>query len=313
MQQMPFSLAALHRLEIVDVYSEEGMSDSLLCLIHESPPNQLKTLRFGDFRDEEHYSLRGTEELLRIGAPSLTELVVDPRFRCTDKLPAFPLLESLTLWLRSKSHTADFLERLGAASCLTRLIFRIVLYTEDDEDDREEFAKILTAFPPWPAGEPMKEALGRRFPRCRQVEFHFCIPPDSDMHFRRGLRRRMERRLRERLEETESGISDFLRIEWLDKDYLPVQYNRTNGKPPWKVQRYHGYQDPETEASDCESEKSAHSEEWDSDGNLIIREWTEADERAYRREMLHECGIYSDEERDNDENGRYGYGLGYYY
>ena len=103
------------------------------------------------------------------------------------------------------------------------------------------------------------------------------------------------------LEETEAGIAELLSIEWLDEEYNPVTYSKTNGKPPWKIKGRRSWcEEPETEASDCESEKSNHddSDEYDSDGNLVIREWTEAHERAYRREMLAECGIYSDEEDD---------------
>jgi hypothetical protein len=96
-----------------------------------------------------------------------------------------------------------------------------------------------------------------------------------------------------------AGITEFLEVEWLDEKYTPVTYSKTKGKPPWKIQnRAHGYKEPETEASDCESEKSNHddSDEYDSDGNIIIREWTEAHERSYIREMMAECGMYPDGE-----------------
>jgi hypothetical protein len=87
------------------------------------------------------------------------------------------------------------------------------------------------------------------------------------------------------------------------RSYKPVTYSETNGKPPWRWMNRHP--EPETEASDCESEKSsADSEAWDSDGYPVIRVWTEAHERAYRRETLtaygysHEEGYYDSDEED---------------
>jgi hypothetical protein len=77
----------------------------------------------------------------------------------------------------------------------------VALYDEVDEADTEEFDKILRDLLPWRrrASESMKTVLARKFPSCQKIEFHFCIPRDSDMHFRRGLRRSRERRLRDRV------------------------------------------------------------------------------------------------------------------
>lgn len=215
-----------------------------------------------------------------------------------ERLPGFVALESLTLWVRPQCFAEHFINGLKGAPNLTKLVFQLVLYKEDEEGDRKEFDAILHDLLPWQASESMKTVLTRKFPRCQRIGFHFCIPRDSEMHFRRGLRRRMERRLKDRLKETGAGITEFLEVEWLDEKYNPVTYSKTNGKPPWKIQnRAHWYREPETEASDCESEKSNHddSDEYDSDGNIIIREWTEAHERSYIRVMA-ECGMYPDGE-----------------
>ncbi|KAJ7868747.1 hypothetical protein B0H14DRAFT_3583484 [Mycena olivaceomarginata] len=216
-------------------------------------------------------------------------------------LPLFDLTaleELVAAWSRGEIYQRN---PIGATS--HQADFRVALYDEVDEADTEEFDKILRDLLPWrrPASESMKTVLARKFPSCQKIEFHFCIPRDSDMHFRRGLRRSRERRLRDRLEANGARIPDLLRVEWLDKAYKPVMYSETNGKPPWRWMNRHP--EPETEASDCEYEKSsADSEAWDSDGYPVIRVWTEAHERAYRREMLTECG-YSHEEGyyDSDE------------
>jgi hypothetical protein len=78
----------------------------------------------------------------------------------------------------------------------------------------------------------------------------------------------------------------------LDEAYNAVTYNETNGKPLWKW--LNRYPEPESESSDCESNA-------DSDGNSVIRAWTEEDLREYRSEMLAECGGYRDEEQDSDD------------
>ncbi|KAJ7746456.1 hypothetical protein DFH07DRAFT_590324 [Mycena maculata] len=313
----PFDLTALEGLVITDCHYPDG-NDYFIGLLEDSRPNGLKSLAFGGFCHDEPCSIHATEKLLRLSAPSLVKLVIDPTFQYTDnrqvldmfsRLPAFNTLESLTVWLNPKRQVEHFINELKGAPNLTALAFRIVLYEGSDEDDREEFDKILREALHWPGAESMKTVLLRKFPLCQRIGFHFCIPGDSDMHFRRGLRRRMERRLKERLGQAGADIAEYLEVEWLDEELNPVTYNRTNRKPPWIVARSRHFQEPETEASDCESEKSdADSEEWDSDGNIVIREWTAEHERAYRREMLAECGIYSDDDRgleDYDYDFRY--------
>ncbi|KAF7361024.1 hypothetical protein MSAN_01132700 [Mycena sanguinolenta] len=314
LKQAPFDLTALEDLVIIDS-SEPAGNTAILRLLQYSQPSQLDTLSFGVFNSEESYSFQSTESLLRFVAPSLVNLVVDASFPYADdrdlvlgmlsRLPAFTALESLTLWAQPFCNANDFITGIEAAPNLTALIFRMILYNEDEEADREELEKILVdLLPTRPTGsESMMTTLSRKFPRCQRVEFHFCIPEDSDMHFRRGLRRRMERRVKERVDEIGAGIGDFLKLEWLDEQYNPVRYNQTNGKPPWKLTAS-WWEEPETEAGDCESQKSGDdSDEYDSDENPVIREWTEAHERAYRREMLAECfdGYYYSDEEDTYE------------
>ncbi|KAJ6541533.1 hypothetical protein B0H19DRAFT_1173461 [Mycena capillaripes] len=311
LQETPFDLTALEDLVVIDCgYG----NDCLPRLMQDSRPRGLKTLSFGNFLVEEPYSALGTEKLLQFSALSLVNLVVDPTFQYTDerevldmfaRLPVFPALESLTLWTRpqSKCKTDSFINGFKGAPVLTTLIFRLVLYKEDDEDDRADFEQILNDILPWRTAESMKTVLTRKLPRLQRIGFHFCIPGDSDMHFRRGLRRRMEQRLKDRLEKTGADIAELLQIEWLDDECRPVRYNTSNGKPPWKFPLANWrHTEPDTEASDCESEKSNHddSDEYNSDGDLVIRVWTEAHERAYRREMLAECGIYSEDEEEED-------------
>ncbi|KAJ7868741.1 hypothetical protein B0H14DRAFT_3583475 [Mycena olivaceomarginata] len=267
-RQALFDLAALEELVVIDSKSAHPEGDgTLLRLLQYSRPRRLQTLSFGDVYLEEP-CITGTEKLLQFGAPSVVNRT-NPKRRVSktfDRLPAFVALESLTLWLRPRGRAEAFINGIPSAPHLTRLLFRVALYDEVDEADA-------------------------------QIEFHFCIPRDSDMHFRRGLRRSREQRLRARLEANGAGISDLLRVEWFDGAYNSVTYNETNGKRLWKwLTRY---AEPETESSDCES--NADLGGWDLDGNSVIRAWTEEDQREYRREMLAECGGYSDEERDSDK------------
>jgi hypothetical protein len=63
-----------------------------------------------------------------------------------------------------------------------------------------------------PTSESMRTFFVRKFPRCQRIEFHFCTGRNSEIHFRRGLRRRIERKLKNCLEE--SGAE----VEWLEDD-----------------------------------------------------------------------------------------------
>ncbi|KAJ6479663.1 hypothetical protein C8R45DRAFT_1005737 [Mycena sanguinolenta] len=242
LKKVPFDLTALEDLVIIDSSEPEG-NTVLLRLLQYSQLSQLNTLSFGVFNSEESYSFQSTESLLRFVAPSLANLVVDASFpyadnqdlvlRMLSRLPAFPALESRTLWTPRSCNANHFANGIEAAPNVTTLIFRMVLYNEEEEADREELRRILHEIRPArpTASESMMTTLSRKFPRCQRVEFHFCIPEDSDMHFRRCLRKRMEGRVNE----TGAGIGDLLKLEWLDEVYHPVRYDQTNGKPPWKV------------------------------------------------------------------------------
>ncbi|KAF7346949.1 hypothetical protein MVEN_01447300 [Mycena venus] len=254
-----------------------------------SRPVRLKLLVVADFLYEQCYPLQGIEQLLQFAAPSLTDLVLESKFPYTANqvLPAFPALESLTLWIRSywgrMDHVIGALDAFTVAPRLTRLIFRLVLSHDGEEGVQGDFDDILGGLPRWRTSGSLKAVLARKAPRCESASSFIWT----------GWRR------------TGAGIEALVRIEWVDEQYNPVSYS-ANGKPPWKFQRPSYYAarrgEPETESSDCESEDSESddddSEEYDSDGNVVIREWTEAHERAYRREMLADshCDNSSDED-----------------
>jgi hypothetical protein len=134
-----------------------------------------------------------------------------------DRLPVFIALQSLTLWIGPHCQAKHFINSLKVTPNLITLNFRHVLWQQDeDAANREEFEQLLRELLPWSTpseSESMKTVLTRTFPRCQQIGFHFWMPRDSDIHFRRGLRRRMERRLKDRLEESGADISELLRIE----------------------------------------------------------------------------------------------------
>jgi hypothetical protein len=126
-----------------------------------------------------------------------------------------------------------------------------------DRGDLNENLRVLSL---WGAWEPLKALLTRKFPLLNRVGFHLCAPRHSNMHFRRGLRRSTERRIKEYMDQMARGedVAEYLEVEWFDSDYSPIAYDKKNGKPSWKG-AYSSWIEPETEASDCDSE------EWESD------------------------------------------------
>lgn len=97
---------------------------------------------------------------------------------------------------------------------LIRLIFGGVLYHADARTARNALEYFFRDLLSWvtPTSESMRTFFVRKFPRCQRIEFHFCTGRNSEIHFRRGLRRRIERKLKNCLEE--SGAE----VEWLEDD-----------------------------------------------------------------------------------------------
>ncbi|KAJ6491335.1 hypothetical protein C8R47DRAFT_446167 [Mycena vitilis] len=242
----------------------------LIHLAENSSPS-LKSLSFGRLGHEQYdpfedpCSLLAMEKLLSFGAPTINNLTIEPTFsaksenttgivRMMGSLPSFPALEVLTIWLRANDQAAKVLNAFTAAPNLTKLIFRVFLYEEHDDENRQEFNKILRKVFPWggAGSESMKTVLTRKFPSLQKIGFHFCAPRDSNMQFRRGFRWSRAEQLKWRLKKTGADVEEYLEVEWLDveDDYRPVVYNKANGKPPWTVVRREWERDPPTEASD---------------------------------------------------------------
>ncbi|KAJ7757062.1 hypothetical protein B0H16DRAFT_1537897 [Mycena metata] len=244
-------LTALEELTFIDCSPEEIF---LYELMEKSRPFHLKSLTFRG--EEDQYPVRAMEKLLRLAAPSLVHLGVNPSFddsvvQMFSRLPAFPTLETISVALDVAHQAAEVINALGPAPHLTTLILRIHITTV------QHLRHILRVAFPWcdsESTESMKSTLTRRFPLLRRISFHFFAARNSDVHFRRGLRRWMERQLRARLEETGEDVGEYLEMEWSgDADTLrPVIYNKTNGKAPWKLLQY--LLEPDTEASDYESD-----------------------------------------------------------
>ncbi|KAJ6459821.1 hypothetical protein DFH09DRAFT_1383486 [Mycena vulgaris] len=267
-----FNLTGLEELAVRSSSGE--MDEWLLHLVELSPPTKLKSFSFDKFMypESEPCSITAMEKILRLNAPSLINLAVEPLVnsevsyrnqspRIFGRLPTFLSLQSLTIWLGPNREAERLVETFPAASNLSTIIFRIGL--EEDEENCDHFAEILRVAFPWDKSTSMKSLLKRKFPLIQRIGFHFCAPRESDMHFRRGLHRAMERRLKERLEKTRADVAEYLEMEWLDGDYNPVAYSKKNGKPlqPWNVFRQSWHGEPEPEASDCD---------WDSDSDGSI-------------------------------------------
>ncbi|KAJ7484372.1 hypothetical protein FB451DRAFT_1392930 [Mycena latifolia] len=282
-----FNLTELEELTVTSNYCSEDDKDPLIHLVAHFPPGKPKSLSFESlyYRDDP-CSIPAMEKLLRLAAPSLATLIVQPTClqishnqisKMFSRLPAFPTLHSLTIGLGPKHPAESLIQALTAAPNLNTIIFRIGFSEDGDVDEhRKHLNASLGAAVPWATSESMKSFLKRKFPLPRQIGFHLSVWRDSDLHFRRGLRRRMERRLKEQLDQAGADVTEYLELQWLDENYKPVTYNHTNGKPPWKVDRSSYNKEPETEASDCESDKADEDSEYDSDG--YPRTWTAQDE-----------------------------------
>ncbi|KAJ6491268.1 hypothetical protein C8R47DRAFT_444647 [Mycena vitilis] len=231
----------------------------ILPLLETSPPATLLSFKCVDFEIE---AMQAVETVLQLAAPSLVNLQLGllDRFDSSEdvissfvepfrRMPAFPSLERLAIFL---AEAEPVLDALKAAPTLTTLILRIPLSLEDDESYLASFKTILHSAFPWGGrSESMKRVLTRKFPLIRRIGFHFCAANMSTIHFRRASRRRMERQLTERLDETGAHVAEYLELNWLDSNYDPVVYNKTNGKPPWKLEA--DILEPDTEEeSDCE-------------------------------------------------------------
>ncbi|KAF7347575.1 hypothetical protein MVEN_01514100 [Mycena venus] len=260
-----FNLTALEELRVIECGDTEFAEfDFLVQLVEASRPNELKSMTFAqgfDFGGDEPCSLLAMDKLLRLAAPSLVDLTIllddtagydlSESLEMLSRLPPFPTLDTLSLVLDDR--TQEVLNALQSAPKLTRLDFRMIFAGDDDDDIRDDFRDIIGEAFPWGGSESMRSVLTRKFPLTQRIGFYFCVPRNSAIHFRRGFRRRMERELKDRLEETNAGLGDLLEVGWLDTNFDPVVYSKTNGKPTtWKFPP--GSPEPPTEESDCESD-----------------------------------------------------------
>ncbi|KAJ7361423.1 hypothetical protein DFH08DRAFT_1074412 [Mycena albidolilacea] len=239
-----FNLTALEDLRVAGCDgSELEEFDFLSQLVEASRPTELKSLTFA-YNEGQWANSMG--KLLRLASPCLVNLtllldtyVLDEEIieviEMLNRLPAFPALDTLSLVLSDQS-TKQLLNALPAAPKLTTLNFRIMLDSGAGNDfDREDFRGLISKAFPWGGSESMRIVLTQKFPLLHRIGFYICVPRNSAMHFRRGLRRRMERELKNRLEETGADLAGYLEVGWLDEKFNSVVYSKTNGKPPWKL------------------------------------------------------------------------------
>lgn len=177
-----------------------------------------------------------------------------------NRLPTFPALDTLSFALNEE--TEELLNALPPAPMLTTLNFRLVFVGDDGDAHFRDTIDCL----PWGWGDDASQstpiALMQRFPLLHRIEFHFCVPRHSVIHFRCGLRKRMERELADRLQETAPDLTAIVQVRWLDDKLDPMVYSKTNGKPRWKVPP--GSIEPDTEESDFETDPPDTDGESDS-------------------------------------------------
>ncbi|KAF7348594.1 hypothetical protein MVEN_01377000 [Mycena venus] len=259
-----FDPTALEELAIThcNEYEDHDYLESFVQLIQTSAPARLRSLTFvGDTVNERNgpCSVPVMEQLLRLASTSLVNLTVDPRFLEDSEneeliemfgiLPAFPALTMLSISLCCDNSQAEqILNALAAAPNLTTIIFRIMLINESEVQDHIDFKGILaTGFP---SHQSMQNFLTQKFPMIQRIGCYIYAGRESELHWRRGLRRRMERRLREHVG---ADVESYLELKWLDPDHTPVAYSKATGKAPWKFPSWRA--EPDTETSDCEAEK----------------------------------------------------------
>ncbi|KAJ6470288.1 hypothetical protein C8R47DRAFT_1149261 [Mycena vitilis] len=305
LQLGPINLTGLEELAVSKCVSSHGggREEYLIHLVEHCSPG-LKSLTFASLGNEEPESLgdpcsiSAMEKLLRFGASTITNLVIEPTLSSRDgarliemtrRLPPFPALEVLTIWLRANDQAVEMLNNFPPAPNLTKLVFRTTLCHDYIDDNHKEFDDVLLTLFPRSGPKLKKTDLTQKFPFIQKVGFHFCVPHDSDIHFRRSFRWSRVEQLKWRIKKTGADLEEYLEVQWLDMDddCRPVVYNKKNGKAPWTVARKSWERDPATEGSDWEADRSDPG--WDSDSLYPPRAWTDADERAYRAEMLAEC------------------------
>ncbi|KAJ6600043.1 hypothetical protein DFH09DRAFT_1271567 [Mycena vulgaris] len=220
-----FNLTGLEELAVRSSSGEMG--EWLLHLVERSPPTKLKSLSFDKFMypESEPCSIAAMKKDLAIQRPlphksscgTVGQLGGNQSLGIFSRLPTFPSLQSLTIWLGPNREAERLVETFPAAPNLSTIIFRIGL--EENEENCDHF------------------------PLIQRIGFHFCAPRESDMHFRCGM-----------LEKDAGGCGGTSRMEWLDGDYNPVTYSKKSGKPlqPWNVFRHSSHREPETQASDCD-------------------------------------------------------------
>ncbi|KAJ7434166.1 hypothetical protein FB451DRAFT_296833 [Mycena latifolia] len=281
------NLTELEELSVTSNYFIER-EDPLTLLVEHFPQAKLKSLSFESLHSDDPCSMPAMERLFRLIAPSLVNLVVHPTFRQISenqiwemfgRLPALQTLHSLTIGLEP-NHPAKSLIQTLAAPNLSTIIFRIGFSGDGVDEHRKHLDETLRVAVPWATSESLKSFLKCKFPLLRRIGFHLFVARDSDLHFRRGLRRRMERRLTEYLDQMGADVTEYLELQWLNGNCKPVTYSHTNGKPPWTIEHSSWNKEPKTEASDCETDKSDEDSEYDLDG--YRRTWTAEDERYYR-------------------------------
>ncbi|KAJ7698551.1 hypothetical protein B0H17DRAFT_323327 [Mycena rosella] len=169
------NLAELDELVIKSTYID-NQPDFLLHLAEHSPPAKLKSLTFGSAvctEQEGPCSVPAMDSLLQAAAPSLVHLVIEPTLQLSQtqisemfgRLPPFPALHSLTIWLGQNRKAEMMIRALAAAPNLHTIIFRIEFFEDaDDDDDREHLDRIMRDNFPWTTSESIKSFLKRKFP-----------------------------------------------------------------------------------------------------------------------------------------------------
>ncbi|KAJ7753830.1 hypothetical protein B0H16DRAFT_1459300 [Mycena metata] len=259
----PFGLKALEKLSVIACGSPldhiwNFNRDSIAGLITAAQP-KLKSLSFvgrSTYRDT--CSLFSIDKILRIAIPNLVNLTIDSDFF---RKPCPGLLQAQTRRIPS-----GYLPLCPNSQLSGRTFDRTQLQPRGRENylcaerrSRTHHADLQIRFTP----RAYEHFHRDRFLQVlEQIGFHFCAPYKSELHLRRGPRRRVEALLRARLQETGADVAEFLQLEWLDDEYTPVVYGETTGKARWELRDRRifadSYWDPEE--SDYDSDYNSESE-----------------------------------------------------
>ncbi|KAJ7698561.1 hypothetical protein B0H17DRAFT_323474 [Mycena rosella] len=212
-----FDLTGLEELAIFCIDPTNYLAD----LMDHSTPLQLKSLKVrkplqgGD----NPCSITVMEKLLKLSADSLENLSLDAAFGEQQnqgldmfrRLPSFPALNSLVLWLSPAlapgPGAATLINAWPSAPNVTEITFRIQFWDDGAgsvEEEMETFHDIMEKRVVW---KSVVKDLLMKFPRFQKLIFYFSAPELSEFHWEPSLRLILEDIVREKIPDAGDRLS----------------------------------------------------------------------------------------------------------